>query len=240
MNKRMTTFIGVGLLFLGGVALFNATILNWIGFGLWRFWPLTVMAVGVGLVAAPFMSGKPRQLAPLFIPGLPILMSSLLLLWGSLFNWWDVWQYFWPTVVMAFAFGFAATALFMRVIWFLIPAILFGLPALVFQFTALTGWWPAWAVLWPVFPLSLGLALLVVGQLNRTSGLILSGTIFVGLAGFSFALMAIVMSGVLGVLGAVLLIGSGGVLVMRGLLVGERPLTLDDNDTPEKLPKSVG
>ena len=238
MNRRLTNLVGIGLVLLGGLAFFNATILNWIGFGLWRFWPLMITAVGVCFVAAPFLANHPRRLSPLFIPGLPILMTSALLLWGSVFNWWSVWEYAWPSILLAFALGLAATAVFTRIVWFLIPAIIIGGTAVVLQFTALTGWWEAWAVLWPVTLLSVGLALLVTGQIEKSSGLVTAGTILAGLAGAGFALMAVVMSGVLGVVGAVLLVGTGGILLMRGV-IGERPLQIKEKEVVEKLPKSV-
>ncbi len=238
MNRRVTSLVGVGLILLGGLAFFNATILNWIGFGIWRFWPLAITAVGAGLIAIPFVSGNPRRLAPLFIPGLPILMTGTLMLWASVFNWWGIWEYVWPMVPLAFALGFVATAVFMRVAWFLIPAIIIGGTAAALQFTALTGWWEAWAILWPVPLLSIGLSLWVTGQLEKSSGLMTAGTILAGIAGAGFALMAVVMSGVLGVVGAVLLVGTGGILLMRGF-AGERPLQLKEKEIVEKLPESV-
>lgn len=238
MSKRLTTLMGLGLVLLGGLAFFDATILNWLGFGLWRLWPLTVSVLGLALVTAPFLSGNPRKLAPLFIPGLPILMASALLMWGSVFNWWNIWEYAWPTILLAFALGFGLTAVFMRISWFLIPGIILGLIGLAFQFTASTGWWEMWAVLWPVNILAVGLALFITGQIECVAGLKVAGTILIGLSGAAFALMTVVMSGVLGVLGAVLLIGSGGILLLRGL-VGQRPLPIEEKELKEKLPESV-
>lgn len=238
MNRRLTSLVGFGLILLGGLAFFNATILDWIGFGIWRFWPLAITAVGAGLIAIPFVSGTPRRLAPLFIPGLPILMTGTLLLWSSVFNWWGIWEHAWPLIPLAFALGFAATAVFTRIVWFLIPAIIIGGTAVVLQFTALTGWWEAWAILWPVPLLCVGLALLVTGQIEKSSGLTTAGTILAGIAGAGFALMAVVMSGVLGVVGAVLLVGTGLTLLMRGV-VSERPLQIKEKDIVEKLPESA-
>ena len=238
MNRRLMNLTGIGLVLLGGLAFFNATILNWIGLEVWRFWPLAVTAVGAGFIAIPFLSGQPRRLSPMFIPGLPILMVSALLLWGSVFNWWGIWEHAWPMVPLAFALGFAVTAAFTRIVWFLIPAIIIGGTAVVLQFTALTGWWESWAVLWPVTLLSIGLSLLVTGQIERSSGLTTAGTILAGISGMAFALMAVVMSGLLGVLGAVLLVGTGLFLVMRSSL-RERPLQIKEKDLVEKLPESV-
>ena len=238
MNRRLTNFAGVGLIVLGGVAFFNATLLNWIGFSVWRLWPLMITAVGAGLIAMPFMAENPRRLAPLFIPGLPILMTGTIMLWASVFNWWGIWEYAWPMIPLAFALGFAVTAVFMRVVWFLIPAIIFGGTAAVLQFTALTGWWEAWAILWPVPLLTIGLALLATGQIEKSSGLTTAGTILAGIAGAGFALMAVIMSGVMGVVGAVLLVGTGLVLLMRGV-IGERPLQIKEKEIVEKLPESV-
>jgi hypothetical protein len=164
-------------------------------------------------------------------------MVSLLLLWGSFMNW-DVWAYFWPMILLALAFGFAATAVFMRIVWFLIPAIKIGVLGMVLQFTAVTGWWDTWAVLWPALPLSTGLALLVCGHLAQKRGLITAGTIVSLLSVGLFVMMTTILSGGVGVLGAVVLIGSGGVLVLRGLVAGERPLVLKEKEIEEKLPIS--
>ncbi len=234
MNRRMTNVMGWGLMLVGGLALLNNTFLGWIGLRI-ELWPLWITAVGLAFIAAPFLAGNPRQLAPLFIPGFPILMVSLLLLWEGVF-WWGAWASFWPMILLALAFGFLATAVFMRIVWFLIPAIKMGMLGLVLQFTAVTGWWDAWAVLWPALPLSTGLALLVCGHLAQKPGVVKAGAIVSFLSAGLFVMMTTILSGGVSLLGALLLIGGGGVLVLRGMLAGERPLALKEKEIEEKLP----
>lgn len=233
-SRRTTNVLGLGLILLGGLTLLNNTFFRWIGFRV-ELWPLWITAVGMAFIAAPFLFGNPRRLAPLFIPGFPILMVSLLLLWNGVF-WWGAWATFWPMILLALAFGFAATAVFMRIVWFLIPAIKIGVLGLLLQFTAVTGWWDAWAVLWPALPLSTGLALLVCGHLAQKPGLAKAGNIIIFLSAGLFVMMTTVLSGGVSLLGALLLIGGGSVLVLRGMLAGERPLALTEKEIEEKLP----
>ncbi len=234
MSKRMTNVIGLGLMLVGGLALLNNTFLGWIGLRL-ELWPLWITAVGMAFVAAPFLAGNPRRLAPLFIPGFPILMVSLLLLWDGVF-WWGAWATFWPMILLALALGFLATAIFMRIVWFLIPAIKIGVLGLVLQFTAVTGWWDAWAILWPALPFSTGLALFVCGHLAQKPGLVKAGTIITFLSAGLFVMMTTILSGGVSLLGALVLISGGSVLVLRGMLAGGRTLALTEKEIEEKLP----
>ena len=88
MEKRTTNLSGMFLIILGGLALLHTTIMPLLGweYGLWRFWPLFVAGVGLAFVAAPFIYIERRGLKALFIPGLPILVVSSLLLWGSILS----------------------------------------------------------------------------------------------------------------------------------------------------------
>ncbi|MCL4262756.1 MAG: hypothetical protein KJ069_06055 [Anaerolineae bacterium] len=233
-NRRTTNILGLGLILLGGLALLNNTFLGWIGLRM-ELWPLWITAVGMAFIAAPFLAGNPRQLAPLFIPGFPILMVSLLLVWDGVF-WWGAWATFWPTILLALALGFAATAVFMRIVWFLIPAIKIGVLGMILQFTAVTGWWDSWAVLWPALPFSTGLALLVCGHLAQKPGLVKAGMIISFLSAGLFVMMTTILSGGVSLLGGLILIGGGSVMVLRGMLTGERPLALSEKEIEEKLP----
>ncbi len=231
MEKRAMNSSGLLLIGIGALALLHTFVLPALGweFGLWRLWPLLVSALGLGLVLAPF-AFAPRGLKALFIPGLPILMVGALLLWGSIFNSWGIWGYLWPMVILALAFGFFLAALFMRNIWLLIPAIIVGMNGLVFQFCAVTGWWEAWSILWTIEPLSVGLALLVASGGQRR-GLLRAGTILVAVAGLAFALMSMLLSGWVSVLGSAVLILVGVALLMRGRV----PVLLREKAPQEKL-----
>ena len=217
MENRTTKFSGMFLIILGGLALLHTTVLPLLGweYGLWRFWPLFVAAVGLAFVAAPFIYIERRGLKALFIPGLPILVVSSLLLWGSVFNAWGIWDYLWPMVIIGLSLGFFATSIFMGNIWFMIPAIIIGVNGLIFQFCAITGLWDLWAILWTMEPLSVGLALMVASAGKRPK-LMKAGLIVSTIAAVFFSLMSFVLSGWVSIVGAALLIVAGGGLLVRG------------------------
>lgn len=232
MEKRTANLSGIILVALGGLALLHTTILPLLGweYGLWRFWPLFVSAVGLAFVATPFLFMDRRGLKTFFIPGLPILVVSMLLLWGSIFNAWGIWDYFWPMVIVGLALGFFATAVFMRNIWFMIPAIIIGVNGLIFQFCAITGLWDLWAILWTAEPLSVGLALIVASAGKRPK-LMKAGLIVCTIAGVFFSFMSFVLSGWVSIVGAALLIVTGVGLLARS----RNPILLEEKVPEEKL-----
>ena len=232
MKRKTSNSTGLILIILGGLALLNATIFPLLGwdFSLWRFWALGVAAIGLAFVAVPFIFPEQPGLKALFIPGVPILVVSSLLLMGSLFRAWGVWEYLWPTVILGLAVGFLATSVFQRNIWLMIPAIIIGINGLIFQFCAITGWWDAWAILWTLEPLAVGLALLVASGGKRLK-LMWSGLILCGISVATFSLMSLVLTSWGGVVGAALLI-----IVGAGLLARERmPILLKEKSPDEKL-----
>jgi hypothetical protein len=134
---------------------------------------------------------------------------------------WLLWEYLWPLEVLSVACGFLLAAIFMDVIWLLIPASIIGFTGLVLQFCALTGWWEAWSVLWTVEPLSLGLALAIIGARRHSPALALTGILFCAFAGFGFILMSTILSAgwwVFGLIGPVILIIAGAVLLLLSLV----------------------
>ena len=219
MHKKTTTFIGVFLILFGLQAALNTIVLPLFGDGWesWRLWPLLIANLGLAFVLAPLIFSEQRGLGGLFIPGIPFLTIGGMLLWGSLLNWWGIWELLWPLIIIAVALGFAIAAIHMRNIWLLIPAIIIGLNGLVFQFCTLTGAWHLWSVLWTIEPLAVGLALLVTGFGSRTSGLLFAGLIMCSIAGIGFMGMFMLTSAVGGFVGAVMLILFGGGLLLRGL-----------------------
>jgi len=180
-------------------------------FSILNFWPILVIGAGMAFVLPPFIWNHKRGLAGLFIPGMPILIVGIMLMVASLFNWWSLWDWAWPAIVMAVALGFTLAGIYMRVVWLFIPAMIIGLNGLVFQFTAVTGWWESWSVLWTIEPLSIGLALLLVGSLRHKRALVKVGFGLSLLAGLAFAGMTLLMSG--GLIGSMLLIGCGVLLL---------------------------
>ena len=232
MKKRQVNYIGLFLILLGCLALLNGTVWPLLGwdFRLWRFWPLLVSLLGLSFIAAPFLFPRQEGLKTLFIPGLPILVTSSLLLLGSIFNVWGVWAYLWPLIIIGLAIGFLVSAVFLHNRWLMFPAIIVGINGLILQFCTVTGLWELWAILWPLEPLSVGLALLVAsaGKYSRLAwaGLTVS-LISVGL----FGLMSLVLSGWISMVGAVLLIVAGAALVVRG----RAPVMLKEKSPDEKM-----
>jgi len=199
MNKQFPILAGIGLIVLGVLALVFTMAIPMLGltmwrWGPWRMWPLFVMSLGLLFVVPPLLVRGRPGLGLLFIPGMPILTTGAILLLASVLNWWSVWEWLWPQEVLALALGFAFAAAYTRRVWLAFPAIIIGLNGLVFQFCAVTGLWEAWAVLWTIEPLSVGLALLVVGVLKHSTGLVVSGLVVCGLAGLALIGMTMILA----------------------------------------------
>ena len=114
-------------------------------------------------------------------------------------------------LIISLGMGFLFAAIYMRIVWLLIPALFIVLNGLAFQFCAITGLWHWWSVLWTIEPLSVGLALLVCGLVTRISGVTLAGLIVGGVGG-SLLLMMLLILGAwfpLGLFGPGLLIVAG-------------------------------
>ncbi len=217
MTKRSSAVVGLLLILLGVQTFFYRAFLPVFGLetGNGRLWPLFVANVGILLIVIPFLARQTRGLGALFIPGVPIVTVSSLLLIASVTDWWGMWEYAWPLIIIGFALGFVAAAVWTRIVWFLIPAMIIGMNGLVFLFCAVTGLWEAWAGLWPIELLSVGLALLLVNVWAKSKGLFTAGIILSVLAGFGFALMALVLSGWVSIIAAVILVGAGVALLGR-------------------------
>ncbi len=217
MDKRSSIFVGGTLVLLGILSLLFTGVASLFGINLLglvlRLWPLTIGCVGLLFVAPPLLIRGRRGLGALFIPGVPILVTSGILFLASVFNVWGVWAWLWPMEVLGVALGFFAAALYMRVIWLLIPGIIIGLNGLVFQFCAVTGLWSWWSVLWIIEPLSVGLALLLIGARRQNSGLTRAGLILCGVSGGGFALMTLILGG-----WPARLLGAG-ILILAGVAV---------------------
>ncbi len=190
MEKKASLFIGIFLLALGALALAGNLLLSASGLAFmhaFQLWPLTVIGAGMLFVMPPFFFPKMRGLAGLMVPGFPALTTGFILLVCSVTGNWGLWAYLWPLEVIAAGLAFLFMALWMRVIWLLIPALLIGLTGLVLGFCALTGLWVSWAVLWVIEPLALGLAFLIIGLTQHYRNLAIVGGGFCALAGLGVA-----------------------------------------------------
>ncbi len=81
------------------------------------------------------------------------------------------------------AAGFLAAALYMRVAGLIVPGIIVGANGLLFQFCVVTGLWDVWSVMWTIEPLSVGVALLLLGGLKKRRGTMLAGLILCAVSG---------------------------------------------------------
>jgi hypothetical protein len=199
MNKRISLLAGIALILMGVLALASNLILSLLGvemwrWGLWRFWPILVVGLGGLFLRWALRTNKRVGSVLLLILGLPTLVSGAILLVTSLFGVWHAWEWLWPLEILALGLGFLVAAAYVRAIWLLVPAIIIGANGLLFQFCAITGWWEIWSVLWAIEPLSVGLALLVIGTAKHLRGLLLAGAIVFGLGGVSLVGMTAIVA----------------------------------------------
>lgn len=198
MYKRFSLLAGIVLLLAGSIILASNVAVHLLGLDLWRlpwrFWPLAVVALGLLFTVLPFLARGRRGWGWLFIPGMPTLVTGGILLFTSVFGAWGAWSWLWPLEVLAAALGLLFAAIYTRVLWLLIPAIIIGANGLLFQFCAITGWWNVWSVLWTVEPLSVGLALLLFGLSKRSTGLLVAAAVLLGLGGVALIGMVALVS----------------------------------------------
>jgi hypothetical protein len=196
MNKKASLLFGVTLIVLGLLALAGNLLVRIAGGGLllgFRAWPIFVVAVGLLFCIPPVLFPQQRGLGGLFIPGLPVLTTGAILFACSVTGQWGWWSFLWPLEVISVGLAFVLAAIFLRVVWLMIPASIVGLVGLVLQFCAVTGYWASWAVLWTVVPFAVGLPLLLIGMFRKIEGVKLAGIILCGFAGLCFAAMSSIL-----------------------------------------------
>ncbi len=192
----------------------------------WQLWPLTVGGLGLLLSLPPLIAPRQRVLGALFIPGAFLLALCGVGLMGTFGQTGRIWGAFWPMLLIALALGLALAALYLRVIWLLIPAFILGLMGAAFQFSALTGLWGAWAVLWTTAPLGVGLALAFISLVRRSVGLFIAGGILVTAAVVMALSMTALLTGqwsIIGLLMGLGLIVTGGLLIWLSVWKDRRP-----------------
>ncbi len=194
MQKKGSLFVGLFLIVLGVLSLagnLGLSLGRQMPHNIYQLWSVIVIGMGLLFVMPPFFAPDNRALGGLFIPGVPILVTGGILFTASVMNNWGIWAHAWPLVVIAEALGLALGAIFIRVIWLMIPALIVGFVGLALQFTALTGFWATWAVLWTLVPLALGVAFLIIGIKEHRETLTTVGMGFCGFAGLAFAGLSI-------------------------------------------------
>ncbi|MBM3151737.1 MAG: hypothetical protein FJZ96_05960 [Chloroflexi bacterium] len=219
MEKRTSLLFGITLIVLAVLALAGNLLLrsgnDLISSGA-QAWPLLVIGIGLMFCLPPFIFSKVRGLGGLFIPGFPALTTGLLLFTASMSGNWGLWASFWPLEIIGLAVGFIMAAIYLRVIWLLIPALIIGINGLLLQFCAMTGAWESWAVLWTLEFASVGLPLLIIGIVKKIAGVKLAGTILCAISAVAFAAMSTLLPGTAWIYG---LVGSGLILILGIYLV---------------------
>ena len=225
MQKKSSLLFGVTLIVLAVLAFAGNLLAGSTGTNAFRAglhsWPLAVIGVGLLFCIPPFIFREQRGLGGLFIPGVPVLTTGLLLFAASLSGNWGLWGAWWPLEVISVAVGFVLAAIFLRVVWLLVPASIVGFIGLVLLFCALTGLWAAWAVLWTVVPFSVGLPLLLIGIFHKIEGVKLAGLIVTGFAGLAFAAMSAVVvtnSWLTRIVGPIIILALGVFMIASALI----------------------
>ena len=229
--SRIPTFItGVSLVLVGGLLLAYNVVGSVFGLRFPQLWPLAVGAVGLMFILSPVIWIRQRGLGALFIPGMPILAVAAVGMFSNFVSTGRAWSTFWPVIIIGLALGFVLAAIFMRVIWLLIPAFLIGFIGAALQFSTITGWWVLWAGLWVVAPLGVGLALLLISVVRRSGGLFLTGLVISGSTVGMAAFMIMVLSRQWTIASALM----GFMLMPVGvLLVGRHLLTAPQQPMPQ-------
>jgi len=198
MQKKGSLFIGVFLILVGILSLGGNMFMDFterIPVSVFQLWPVIVIAVGLLFTMPPFFAPNNHGLGGLFIPGIPVLVTGGILFAASVMNNWGIWALAWPLEVIAVGIGFLLAAIFIRVIWLLIPATIITFTGGALAFTTLTGMWSTWSFLWTVIPLALGLAFIIIGLNEKKTTLTIVGAGFAGLAGVAFASLSVFETG---------------------------------------------
>jgi hypothetical protein len=225
MNRWFSILVGTMLILIGGLALALNLVMPMLGldmwyWGSWRLWPLVVISGGLFFVLPPFLVRGRRGLGGLFIPGLPILTTGCILLYNSVFDAWGAWEWLWPLEVLSLAMAFLFAAIYTRVIWLLLPAIVIGANGLLLHYCALTNMWEVWAVLWTIEPLSVGLSFLLITLKHRSAGLFIAGLILCGIAAMGLIGMTAIFPGwvLINLLGPAIFIFIGLLVILWSVL----------------------
>jgi hypothetical protein len=228
MQKKTSLLFGTTLILMAILALAGNLLVRLSGNAFpvgFRSWPILVIAAGLLFCLPPFVFSKVHGLGGLFIPGMPVLVTGLILFITSVTSNWSLWADLWPLEVLAVSLGFFMAAIFLRVIWLGIPATIVGVNGLILLFCALTHRWDAWAVLWTLEPFSVGLPLFVIGLVRKIDGVKLAGMILGVLSGIAFAAMSSLLPTnnlLLALSGPALILGVGIYLVVAAFF--KRPV----------------
>ena len=205
------TLIGLGVLALfitlSGIDLWTAS---------WRWWPTVLIAFGALIALLPIFIRK-RWMGLLYIIAAPIVATGVMLLISMTSGQWFWWARWWPISVLSVALGFVLAAIYSRSVWLMVPAIFLGVNGGLFLFNMWYGQWYLWKVLWILQPLSLGLALLLVGVVKHSGVTLGFGIAFSVITIFFSALMTPIFydtARLTGSMGALTLVATGLALLL--------------------------
>jgi len=216
MNRSNSLIAGLVLIALGALALFFSLSSINVWALSWRWWPTVVIGFGALLALLPLFIRK-RWMGLIYIVAVPIIATGVMLLISMTSGNWLLWARWWPIGLLSTALGFAFAALYAGEAWLVVPAIVIGVNGGIFLFNMLAGQWYLWKVLWILEPLSLGLALLFVGVVKRSSVTFGFGAALSVMSAFLAAMMTPIFRDTAqfaGSLGALMLIAVGGALLL--------------------------
>ncbi len=182
----------------------------------WRWWPTVIIAFGVLIALLPVFIRK-RWMGLLYVIAAPIIATGIMLLISMTSGQWSLWARWWPIEVLSVALGFVLAAIYARSVWLMVPAIFLGVNGGLFLFNAWYGQWYLWKVLWILQPLSLGVALLLVGVVKHSGVTLGFGIALGGMSIFFSALMSPIFrdtAQLTGSLGALTLVATGLALLL--------------------------
>ncbi len=226
-DKSKKVIVGVVLIALGVLWLgcnLLSFMANWLDipwrFGFWNLvgglWPLIVVGAGVALCIPPITQPQRRDLGGMWIPGVAVLTTGLILTLSGFTGYWDIWARLWPLELVGLAVGFILAFVFTRNSGLLVPAVIIGMNGIIFLFCSLTGLWGAWAVLWTLEPFAVGLALFTLYVFgDKSSGLLQASVILSGISGVMFLVALLFLAGWVGkILGGFLFIIIGAAVLL--------------------------
>jgi hypothetical protein len=182
----------------------------------WRWWPAVIIAFGALIALLPVFI-RQRWMGLLYVIAAPLVAIGIMLLISMTSGQWFWWVRWWPIGVLSVALGFALAAIYAREVWLLVPAIFLGVNGGLFLFNMWYGQWYLWKVLWIVQPLSLGLALLLVGVVKHSGVTLGFGIAFSVMSIFFSALMTPIFydtAQLTGSMGALTLVATGLALLL--------------------------
>jgi hypothetical protein len=225
MNQKVSAMIGTMLILLGGAFMLINMAIPAAGAWVGQTWPLFIVTGGAMFMLVPFFFRQEKWTGVFFIPGMPILVTGLLLLVSNILNSWNIWDWAWSLLIIAIAAGLILAAFTTRILWMGVPAILLAATGLILGYCAVTGNWSNWVWLWGLEVAAVGIMIIAVGILAKNMVVRTVGWSFIGFGAFAATIMMALAgenSRYMTFVSAAILILGGIALVVGGLLTGKK------------------